>query len=169
MIACGFAIRTQIVWTKQHFAISRGHYHVQHEPCWYAVRDKGTGNWAGDRKQTTLWQINNGLSQGGPRKEEDELTGHGTQKPVECMKRPIENNSSPGQAVYDPFVGSGTTIIAAEMTGRCCYAIEIDPAYVDTAIIRWQNFTGKQATREGDGCTFDKIAARKLMKTRAVA
>jgi DNA modification methylase len=144
LIACGFAIRTQIVWAKQHFAISRGDYHVQHEPCWYAVRDKATGHWSGDRTQTTLWQINNGLTQGGPRKAED----IGTQKPVECMKRPIENNSSPGQAVYDPFVGSGTTIIAAEMTGRACHAIEINPAYVDVSIERWQNFTGEKARRQ---------------------
>src|SRR4051812_47274497 len=69
--------------------------------------------------------------------------GHGTQKPVECMKRPIENNSSPGQAVYEPFSGSGTTIIAAEMTGRCAHAIELDPAYVDVAVERWQAFTGE--------------------------
>lgn len=73
------------------------------------------------------------------------------------MKRPIENNSSPGQAVYDPFVGSGTTIIAAEMAGRACHAIEIDPVYVDVAITRWQNFTGVQATM--DGQTFEQVKA----------
>jgi DNA modification methylase len=65
------------------------------------------------------------------------------------MRRPIENNSSPGQAVYDPFVGSGTTIIAAEMTGRACHAIEISPAYCDIAVLRWQAFTGQTATRPG--------------------
>jgi DNA modification methylase len=81
-------------------------------------------------------------------------TEHPTQKPVECMKRPIENNSSPGQAVYEPFCGSGTTIIAAEMTGRACHAIEISPAYVDVAITRWQNFTGQTATRP-DGTPFE--------------
>ena len=90
--------------------LSRGDYHWQHEPCWYAVREKGKGHWTGDRKQTTLWQI--------PSRDQDAETVHGTQKPVECMRRPIENNSSPGQAVYEPFCGSGTTIIAAEMTGR---------------------------------------------------
>jgi DNA modification methylase len=72
-------------------------------------------------------------------------TGHSTQKPVECMKRPIENNSSPGQALYEPFSGSGTTIIAAEMTGRVVCGIEIAPAYVDVAVKRWQDFTGRQA------------------------
>jgi DNA modification methylase len=63
------------------------------------------------------------------------------------MKRPIENNSSPGQAVYDPFVGSGTTIIAAEMTGRAAHCIEISPTYCDVTILRWQQFTGQQATK----------------------
>jgi DNA modification methylase len=142
---CKFEIRTQIIWAKSKFVVGRGHYHVQHEPCWYAVR--GTGSWQGDRTQSTLWNIEH-------RKSE---TGHSTQKPVECMKRPIENNSSPGQAVYDTFVGSGTTIIAAEMTARCCYAIEIDPAYVQVSIERWQTFTGKDATLEGDGRKFNEI------------
>jgi DNA modification methylase len=144
--ASGFEIRAQIIWAKQQFAIGRGHYHFQHEPCWYAVRKGSTGHWSGDRKQTTLWQIDK------PQKSE---TGHSTQKPVECMKRPIENNSSPGQAVYDPFVGSGTTIIAAEMTGRACHAIEISPAYVDVAVKRWQNFAGQTATHAATGESFD--------------
>jgi DNA modification methylase len=132
----GFALRAQIIWAKDRFALSRGDYHFQHEPCWYAVR--GKGDWHGDRSQSTLWNI--------PARD-DSGHGHSTQKPVECMKRPIENNSSPGQAVYDPFVGSGTTIIAAEMTGRACHAIEINPTYVDVTIERWQNFTGEKARR----------------------
>src|SRR5918994_1771719 len=73
-------------------------------------------------------------------------TGHGTEKPVACMQRPIENNSSTGQAVYDPFCGSGTTIIAAEITGRSCHAVELSPAYCDVAVQRWQAFMGMQAT-----------------------
>ena len=77
------------------------------------------------------------------------------------MRRPIENNSSPGQAIYEPFSGSGTTIIAAEQTGRSCYAVEIDPAYVDVAILRWQRFTGEAATLEGDGRSFDDVAAER--------
>ena len=83
---------------------------------------------------------------------------HGTQKPVECMRRPIENNSSPGQAVYEPFLGSGSTIIAAEMTGRACHAIELSPAYVDVAVQRWQAFTGQHAVLESDGRSFPEIA-----------
>jgi DNA modification methylase len=109
-------------------------------------------HWAGDRKQTTVWAIPHRKS----------VSGHGTEKPVECMKRPIENNSSPGQAVYQPFSGSGTTIIAAEMTGRCCHAIELNPAYVDVAVKRWQEFTGQTATLEGDGRTFAELGAERL-------
>jgi DNA modification methylase len=149
LVACDFKLRSQIIWAKSNFAIGRGDYHWHHEPCWYAVREGKTGHYGGDRKQTTLWQIAK------PQKSE---TGHSTQKPVECMKKPIENNSSPGQAVYEPFSGSGTTIIAAEQTGRCCYAIELNPAYVDVAVKRWQEFTGQQATLEATGETFETVA-----------
>ena len=150
LIETGFHLRSQIIWAKSVMVMSRGDYHWQHEPCWYAVRKGKVGQYDGGRKQTTLWQIEK------PRKSE---TGHGTQKPVECMKRPIENNSSPGQAVYEPFSGSGTTIIAAEMTGRSCHAIELNPAYVDVAIKRWEAFTGQQATLEADGRIFNVVEA----------
>jgi len=150
--ACGFIARNHIIWAKSQLVIGRGHYHVQHEPCWYAVRKGATGHWHGDRKQSTLWSI--------PKPQKSE-TGHSTQKPIECMKRPIENNSAPGDLVYEPFSGSGTTIIAAEMTGRKCMAIELNPAYVDVAIRRWQDFTGKLATLESDGRTFDEHAAER--------
>ncbi len=150
LIASGFTIRSQIIWAKDRLVLSRGDYHWQHEPCWYAVKKTGKGHWAGDRKQTTLWQIAN--------KDQDAETVHGTQKPVECMRRPILNNSSPGQAVYEPFMGSGTTLIAAETTGRVCLGIELNPAYVDVAVERWQQLTGETATLEGDGRSFDEIA-----------
>jgi DNA modification methylase len=75
------------------------------------------------------------------------------------MRRPIENNSSPGQAIYEPFSGSGTTIVAAEQTGRSCLCLEISPAYVDVAVKRWQEFTGDSATLDNDGRTFDEISA----------
>jgi DNA modification methylase len=77
------------------------------------------------------------------------------------MKRPIENNSAAGDAVYDPFVGSGTTIIAAEMTGRACRALEINPAYVDVAVLRWQNFTGNAAVLEASGEPFPAAESTK--------
>ena len=154
--ASGLEIRSQIIWVKQGFVFGRSDYHWQHEPCWYAVKRGGKGNWAADRKQTTIWEIQNLNKIKGGNKDE-QLTGHGTQKPVECMKRPIENNSTPGQAVYEPFSGSGTTIIAAEMTGRQCFAIELAPEYVDVAVKRWQEFTGKEATLDGDGRTFNEV------------
>ena len=125
--------------------MSRGDYHWQHEPCWYAVRKKG--NWTGDRKQTTLWNI--------PTGGQDAETKHSTQKPVECMRRPMLNNSGPGQAVYEPFLGSGTTLMAAQSTGRVCYGVEIDPLFVDVAIRRWQAFTGEKAHRLNNDQTFD--------------
>jgi DNA modification methylase len=148
--AAGFNVRSQIIWAKDRLVLSRGDYHWQHEPCWYAVRKTDKGHWAGDRKQTTLWQIAN--------KDQDADTVHGTQKPVECMRRPILNNSSPGQAIYEPFMGSGTTLIAAETTGRVCYGIELNPAYVDVAVQRWQQFTGQFAVLNGTDQTFADLA-----------
>jgi DNA modification methylase len=156
----GFTVRAQIIWAKNSLVMGRGHYHWQHEPCWYAVRDKGTGHWAGDRKQSTIWQIANMHRTQG--KVDDGKTVHGTQKPVECMRRPIENNSSAGQAVYEPFSGSGTTIIAGEMTGRSVHAIELNPAYVDVAVKRWQDFTGQTATLEAAGQTFADVCEQRF-------
>jgi hypothetical protein len=129
--------------------MGRGDYHWQHEPCWYAVRDKG--HWTGDRKQTTLWPIPSG--------GQDAETPHSTQKPVECMRRPMLNNSKPGQAVYDPFLGSGTTLIAAQSVGRVCLGVEIDPLHADVIVRRWQAFTGEQAVLLADGSPFDATAA----------
>lgn len=153
LMACGFQIRSQIIWNKSRLLIGRGDYHWKHEPCWYVVRKGKTGHYNGDRKQSTIWDID---------KQQKNETGHSTQKPVECMKRPIENNSSPGQAVYEPFSGSGTTIIAGEMTGRSVHAIELNPAYVDVAIHRWQDFSGQVATLDGDGRTFAELEAERV-------
>ncbi len=147
LATAGFSVRSQIIWAKERLVMSRGDYHWQHEPCWYAVRKKG--NWTGDRKQTTLWSISSG--------GQDAETRHATQKPVECMRRPMLNNSSPGQAVYEPFLGSGTTLIAAQSCQRVCLAIEIDPLFVDLAIRRWQAFTEEKAVREDDGVLFQAL------------
>jgi DNA modification methylase len=149
--AAGFAVRSQIIWAKSRFVLGRGDYHWQHEPCLYAVRKGATGHWQGARDQATLWPI----STGG---DEDAATVHGTQKPVECMRRPIVNNSAPGDAVYEPFCGSGSTIIAAETTGRSCYAMEIDARYVDVAVRRWQAFTGQAAVLAGEDRVFNDVA-----------
>ena len=137
-------IRSQVIWRKPTFIISRGHYHWQHEPCWYAVRKGSTSKWCGDRKQSTVWDIASPM--GWTRAEMDDAdakTGHGTQKPVECMARSIRNHEAPD--VYDPFLGSGTTLIAGEQLGRRCFAIELEPMYCQLAIDRWEAFTGQQA------------------------
>ena len=154
LVAAGFNVRSQIIWAKDRLVLSRGDYHWQHEPCWYAVKKTGKGHWAGDRKQTTLWHISG--------KDQDAATVHGTQKPVECMRRPMLNNSNPGQAVYEPFMGSGTTLIAAETTGRVCFGIELNPAYVDVAIERWQAFTGEEAVLMETGESFAALKAKRL-------
>ena len=140
-----FDVRYMLIWAKPHFPIGRGNYHWRHEPCWYAVRRGATAHWVGDRKQTTVWEIALDRNVEG---------GHSTQKPLECMARAIRNHDAP--EVYDPFVGSGTTIIAAEKLGRRCYAMEIEPRYVDVAVRRWMNATGGQAVREGDGFEFPR-------------
>jgi DNA modification methylase len=148
LTACGFEIRSQIIWAKSKFVVSRGHYHNQSEPCFYAVRQAKTAHWTGDRKQSTLWQID---------KLAANTSGVASEKPVECFRRPIENNSSPGQVVYDPFVGSGTCIIAAEMTQRLCVGIDKDPRFVDVAAKRWGIMTGQPAVHEATGKTFEEM------------
>lgn len=139
----------------------RGAYHWGHEPCWYAVRKGKPAHWRGDRTQSTVWEVDNLLTANRGSTEDDpenSITGHGTQKPVELVRRPIVNHTETGDAVYDCFLGSGSCLIAAQTTGRICYGIDIDPKYVDCAVIRWQNLTGGKATLEGDGRTFDQIA-----------
>jgi DNA modification methylase len=123
--AAEYEIRSQIIWRKSSFAISRGHYHWQHEPCWYAVR-KGSAKWCGDRSQSTIWDI--------PHVKNE--TGHGTEKPVECMARPIRNHGDKDDIVYDPFLGSGTTLVACEQLGRRGFGIEIEPKYVAVSLER---------------------------------
>jgi DNA modification methylase len=155
LAAAEFQIRSQIVWAKQHFALSRGNYHWQHEPCWYGVRNGRSSRWRGDRTQSTVWQIANLNSFGGNRDEP--VTGHGTQKPVELMRRPILNHTECGDRVYDPFLGSGTTLIAAEQTERVCLGLEIDPRYVDVIVRRWQEFSGKAAALAGTDQAFEQV------------
>jgi DNA modification methylase len=135
--ATGLEVRYLIVWAKQRHTFGRGHYHHQHEPCWCVVRKGATASWVGDRTQTTLWQIDNN-------RHND--TGHGTQKPVECMARPMRNHQA--MVIYDPFCGSGTTLIAAEQLGRKCYGMEISPQYCDVIVKRWETLTGKKAELE---------------------
>jgi DNA modification methylase len=146
--ASGFEIRTQLIWRKPSLVMGRGHYHWQHEPCWYAVRANGSAKWCGDRTQSTIWDIANMHATQG--EVDDGKTNHSTQKPVECMARPIRNHGNKDDDVYDPFLGSGTTIIAAEQLGRRCFGLEISPKYCDIILQRWENLTGNKARREGD-------------------
>jgi DNA modification methylase len=138
----GCKMRSLIIWRKNEAIISRGHYHWQHEACWYGVREGKTARWAGDRAQSTIWDISNR-----PNDPTDETT-HSAQKPIECMARPIRNHGKAGDVVYDPFCGSGTTLIAAEQLDRTCVALEISPAYCDVIVERWQRVTGHKAQRQ---------------------
>ncbi len=140
----GFERKSLIIWNKQHFAMSRGDYHWKHEPCWYAVKKGHKHNWQGSRKESTVWEISNLGAFGKSNEEGDERTAHSTQKPIECMAKPIRNNTCIGESVYDPFVGSGTTLIAAEQLNRRSYCMEIDPAYCDIAVDRWVKFRLKK-------------------------
>jgi DNA modification methylase len=139
-----FQLISQIIWVKQHFAISRGDIHWQHEPCWYVCKKGKNHNWQGARNISTTWNIKNNNAFGNSTNKE-KTYGHGTQKPIECMLRPIVNNTSVGQCVYDCFGGAGTTLIAAEQSGRVCYMMELDPIYIDCIIKRFEDFTGKKA------------------------
>jgi DNA modification methylase len=132
----GFDIRSQIIWSKRHFPIGRGHYHWRHECCWYAVR--GASHWVGDHSQTTVWEA--GL-------DRDVEGGHSTPKPVELIEHAVRNHDAP--AVLDPFMGTGTTLIACERLGRQSYGMEIDPVYCDVIVQRWEEFTGEKAVLDG--------------------
>lgn len=134
--SAGFEVRSQIIWAKSRFAISRGHYHWQHECCLYAVRKGAEAGWVGDRSQTTLWEVP---------LDEAVAGGHSAQKPVELMVRPIANHAGD---VLDPFVGSGSTLVAAESMNRRCFAMEIDSGYCDVVVQRWEEFSGGKAVRE---------------------
>jgi DNA modification methylase len=138
----GFALRQQVVWVKTMAPLSRSAYHWKHEPCWYAVREGSTASWRGGHAETTVWEMPSPKHIMGGSKEQKH--DHPTQKPLECMERPINNHEGD---VYDPFAGSGTTIIAAERLGRRCYAMEIEPRYCDVAIKRWEDYTGQKAVK----------------------
>lgn len=148
----GFRVRSQIIWSKDRMVLGRGDYHWQHEPCWYAVLDGKRGLWGGGRSQTTIWSIPS---------RDDDGHGHSTQKPVECMRRPMVNNSEPGDFVYDPFLGSGTSMIAAQMEARKSLGMEIHPPYVDVSVMRWQEFANGDATLEQTGETLQEVTARR--------
>lgn len=141
--AAGFRVQQQIVWKKPAFSIGRGHYHWQHEPCWFAVREGAEDGWHEEQEPPTVWEISN-------RHLDDEgKTTHSTQKPLECMAIPIRHHGGPDTIVYDPFLGSGTTLIAAEEAGRTCYGAELSPGYAATILARYLERTGTRPVLEG--------------------
>ena len=133
----GFDVRYQVIWRKSHAPMSRGAYHWQHEPCWYAVRRGKTARWTGDRKQTTVWDATSPIAIYGMRADE-ERTQHATQKPLDLYERAIRNHTRAGEVIFDPFAGAGTAMIAAERLGRRAAMIELDPRWCDLIRDRYE-------------------------------
>lgn len=146
--AAGGHWSTFIIWAKNTFTLGRSDYQRQYEPILYGWPEGGERHWCGDRDQGDVWQIK--------KPQKNDL--HPTMKPVELVERAIRNSSRPGNLVLDPFGGSGTTLIAAEKSGRLARLIELDPKYVDVIVRRWQDWTGDQATRESDRVAFDDLS-----------
>lgn len=140
-----FAPVCLVIWDKGLFAIGRSWYHWGHEPCWVVRRRGSKAPFLGSRDQSTVWRAPSPkmLMAGSDEPKLD----HPTQKPVALFEAPIANHLRKGEAVYDPFLGSGTTLVAAERLGRRCYGLEIDPRYAQVAIERWQTFTGQTAVK----------------------
>lgn len=141
--AADILIHRQIIWQKPSLVFGRGDYHWQHELCFYGWRRGNRPPFYGERNQTTLWAVGRETSK-----------DHPTAKPVDLWLPPIDNHTKAGEIMYEPFSGSGSQIIAAEQTGRRCYAMELSPQYVDVAVRRWQQFTGKTATHADTGEAF---------------
>jgi DNA modification methylase len=181
----GWLVKSCIIWVKNHFKLSRGDYHMKHEPIIYGWREGAAHRWFGGRCETSIFDDERGIVIDNkdhgyeisivhngrtylltvPSYElsllpYDELTSvwmvpkpvksldHPTMKPVALIEKAINNSCIPGDSVLDPFLGSGSTLIACEKTGRICYGMEIDPHYCDVIIRRWEDFTGQKATRE---------------------
>src|SRR6202142_3154698 len=155
LLRIGFVHHQQIIWDKQRTVLTRTLYWFQHKPAWF-VR-KVNAPWYGKAgENSTVWASPSPkFIMGG---SDEQKYDHPTQKPIELMRRPLLNHLKRGELVYEAFLGSGTTLAAAELTERVCLGLEMDPKYVDVAIQRWQTLAGKQATLDGDGRTFDAIA-----------
>jgi DNA modification methylase len=144
--AAGGKWSTFIIWAKHTFTLGRADYQRQYEPILYGWPEGAQRHWCGDRDQSDVWQIK--------KPQKNDL--HPTMKPVELVERALRNSSRPGDIVLDPFGGSGTTLIAAEKSGRVARVMELDPKYADVNVRRWEDFTGKKAIREAadqDACS----------------
>ena len=159
LLRIGFLYPQQIIWNKGRIVLTRTHYWYQHEPCWY-VRKKNAP-WHGKAgENSTIWDSPSPkFIMGG---SDEEKFDHPTQKPLALMTKPILNHTKRGELVYEPFLGSGTMLAAAESTSRICYGIELDPKFVDVVVQRWQGITGKKATLDGDGRTFTELANERI-------
>ncbi len=146
--AAGGKWSTFIIWAKNTFTLGRADYQRQYEPILYGWPEGENRHWCGDRDQGDVWNIK--------KPQKNDL--HPTMKPVELVERAIRNSSRPGDIVLDPFGGSGTTLIAAEKTGRIGWLIELDPKYVDVIVRRWQDWSGQEAYREADAVKFNDLA-----------
>lgn len=142
-----FHFSSMIIWAKNSLTLSQTDYQSMHEPCLYGWMDNGAHAWYSDRKETSVWRF-----------DKERVEGHTTPKPVALVAKAINNSSKGGDAVIDLFGGSGSTLIACEKTGRHARLMELDAKYVDVIVRRWQEFTGKDATLEADGRTFDEVA-----------
>src|SRR5450432_1487126 len=158
LLRIGFLHHQQIIWNKGRTVLTRTHYWFLHEPCWY-VRKKNAPWFRKPGQNSTIWDSPSPkfIMDG----SDEEKWDHPTQKPVELMRRPILNHLRRGELVYDPFLGSGTTLAAVELTERVCYGIELDPKYIDVVVQRWQTLSSKGATLQGDGRTFAEIKAER--------
>ena len=150
----GFHWSSTIIWAKDQLVMSRKDYHTQYEPIWYGWNERAARLWTvQDRKQSDLWEC----------KRPKSSPLHPTTKPVELIERAVLNSSNVGAIVFEPFGGSGSLLIACEKNCRKSMNMELDPKYVDVIVKRWQDFTGKQATLEATGQTFDDIAKDKSL------
>jgi DNA modification methylase len=157
--AAGGKWSTFIIWAKNTFTLGRADYQRQYEPILYGWPEGKTRHWCGDRDQGDVWNIK--------KPQKNDL--HPTMKPVELVERAIRNSSRPGDTVLDPFGGSGTTLIAAEKSGRVARLIELDPKYVDVIVRRWQDYTGQQAHRQSDGVAFDALSVGGELRQQVAA
>ena len=159
MLRIGFLHHQQIIWNKGRTVLTRTHYWFQHEPCWY-VRKKNAPWFGKAGENSTVWDSPSPkFIMGG---SDEDKYDHPTQKPVDLMRRPILNHIRRGELVYDPFLGSGTTLAAAELAERVCYGLELDPKYVDVIVQRWEQLAGKKAKLDSDGRTFEEIAQERV-------
>jgi DNA modification methylase len=157
--AAGGKWSTFIIWAKNTFTLGRADYQRQYEPILYGWKDGSQHYWCGARDQGDVWFVDK------PRVNDL----HPTMKPVELVERAITNSSKSRDIVLDLFGGSGTTLIAAERTGRLARLMELDPKYVDVIVQRWQDYTGNKAVLYGEDRTFDDLKIARKTKSKDAA